>query len=129
MDKSKLHRVLVNLVSNAVKFTEDGSINVTAEVILDKVKMRDALLRISVKDSGIGIKKDNLAYIFQEFSKVTPSYKGESTLNSGLGLRLVKCLVDTMGGDIRVDSTPGLGSCFTIDIPTKLPLGSLYGCE
>tara|TARA_Y200000002_G_scaffold41315_1_gene30041 strand:+ start:6325 stop:7827 length:1503 start_codon:yes stop_codon:yes gene_type:complete len=129
VDKSKLHRVLVNLVSNAVKFTEDGSINVTAEVILDKVKMRDALLRISVKDSGIGIKKDNLAYIFQEFSKVTPSYKGESTLNSGLGLRLVKCLVDTMGGDIRVDSTPGLGSCFTIDIPTKLPLGSLYGCE
>lgn len=127
-DKIKLKQVLYNLLSNAVKFTPDsGSITVSAI----QVKQSEAegqgpesiyyglgtdFVEISVADTGIGIKKDDLERIFSEFEQV------ESTLSrryegTGLGLTLTKRLVELHGGEIKVESEIGKGSKFTIIIP------------
>src|SRR5207244_12370340 len=112
-DRDKLKQVMLNLLSNAVKFTEKGEIKVSAS--------RDnGLLKLTVSDKGIGMKKEALAYIFDEFRQAdmssTRRYGG-----TGLGLAIVKKFITLMGGDITAESELGKGSKFTITIPINLP--------
>jgi signal transduction histidine kinase len=126
VNRNKLERVLVNLVSNAIKFTEKGQVEVISELIRND-NSREALLRIKVKDSGIGIDESNLDYVFQQFSKLKPSYSETGGgLTLGFGLRLAKIFVNELGGDLTLNSKKGKGSTFTVDVPVLLPLTSMY---
>ena len=111
-DRDKLKQILFNLLSNAAKFTEHGEIRVSAA--------RDnGTLRLAVSDSGIGMKPEALAHIFEEFQqaeKTTASRYG----GTGLGLAIVKKFINLMGGDIVVESDVVKGSKFTITLPMEL---------
>jgi two-component system sensor histidine kinase/response regulator len=108
-DPGRLRQVLVNLLGNAVKFTHQGSIVVSVEPL--RSTAGDAVLQITVKDSGIGIAADKLEIIFDAFSQedasTTRKYGG-----TGLGLTICKRLVELMGGELGVDSIVGQGSSF-----------------
>jgi len=109
-DERKFKQIVLNLLSNAVKFTPDGGrVDVAAKLDTDKVE-------ISVKDTGIGIAADDHEAVFEEFKQVGRDYtrKAEGT---GLGLALTKRFVELHGGAIRLQSTPGKGSTFTITLP------------
>lgn len=113
-DKKRVQEILFNLLSNAIKYTEDGSV----ELIMS---YQASYLEVSVIDSGIGIEQEDLTNIFDEYKKVHSKLKKEVD-STGLGLPITKRLVKLIGGDISVDSTPGIGSRFTINIPTNLSL-------
>jgi signal transduction histidine kinase len=118
-DSKKLQQVLVNLVSNAIKFTSQGSVTITADSV-DKSNWQ-----FTVRDSGIGIPSDALSYIFEPFRQVdnsdTRKFKG-----TGLGLSISKRLVEKLGGEIKVESTQGKGSIFTVIMPrVNLPEAAL----
>lgn len=112
-DPLRLSQVLINLTSNALKFTERGEINVAVEV-MDRTADTVAL-RFSVTDTGIGMRPSQVAGLFESFNQAgattTRKYGG-----TGLGLSISRQLVEMMGGDIRVVSTPGIGSRFSFII-------------
>jgi signal transduction histidine kinase len=112
-DRRKLTRLLGTVVSNAYKFTSSGTVIGRADIQGNRVFFR-------VSDTGIGIPVEARRLIFDEFRQVdgsnTRRYGG-----SGLGLTLARQLARIMGGDIDVDSTPGMGSTFTIDLPVEQP--------
>lgn len=110
-DESRLRQVLLNLVGNAVKFTEQG-------YILVKVIGMETHISFSVEDSGVGIPPESVATIFEPFIQVT-SAKQPQQSGTGLGTSIVKHFVELMGGTIDVESTPGQGSRFTFQIPCK----------
>ncbi len=111
-DADKIERIMLNLLSNATKFTEPkGSILVSIYGGQDKV-------RISVKDTGAGIAKEKQRIIFDRFRQAD-SLMTRKNEGSGIGLALVKSLVDAHGGTIRVESEIGKGSEFIIELPTK----------
>ncbi len=109
-DATRLRQILVNLVGNAVKFTDLGEISVRAGLPAAGV------LIIEVQDTGIGIPREKLEHIFEPFtqadSSTTRTYGG-----TGLGLPISRKLARLMGGDISVESTPGLGSTFRVELP------------
>lgn len=109
IDPLRLKQILLNLLNNSVKFTKEGS-------VLLHVSKSDEGLCFVVSDSGIGISKDNLENIFQEFNQVENTYV-KTQEGTGLGLALVKKLVDLMEGEINVESTLGVGTKFTIMLP------------
>ncbi|CAK8712804.1 histidine kinase [Candidatus Electrothrix aarhusensis] len=125
-DPLRLGQVLVNLGNNAVKFTQEGYVDINVQFSPQKEKGRGARLHFFVRDTGIGMSLQEQTRLFQSFSQldndVTRQYEG-----SGLGLAISKKLVNMMGGDIIVESEPGKGSCFhfTLDFETgkhkKLP--------
>ncbi|MCX7789384.1 MAG: ATP-binding protein [Chloroflexaceae bacterium] len=107
-NKTRLEQIVTNLLSNAIKFTEQGQITVRACRANDRV-------RLSVADTGIGIAPEHLEMIFQEFRRVeTPA---RQVSGAGLGLAISRRLVELMGGTISVESAPGRGSTFTIELP------------
>ncbi|HSE85354.1 MAG TPA: ATP-binding protein [Candidatus Binatia bacterium] len=111
-DRDKLKQILLNLLSNAAKFTEQGEIRVSAS-------RENGTLKLAVSDTGIGMKKEALDHIFEEFQqaeKTTASKYG----GTGLGLAIVKKFTNLMGGNIAVESEVGKGSKFTITIPINL---------
>ena len=110
-----LHQILNNLLGNALKFTEEGG------TISLKVNLRDSneqryVIQFTVEDSGIGIKKSQLATIFEEFRQADGDTKIKYG-GTGLGLSISRKLVTLHGGTIRVDSVEGRGSVFTVNIP------------
>ena len=107
-DGTKLRQVIVNLLGNAVKFTEDGSVTLKVE------KASKDQLRFSVIDTGIGIRPQKLEHIFDPFKQEEGGIKEGGT---GLGLSISKRLVEMLGGSITVTSTPQKGSCFTFTHP------------
>lgn len=116
-DPVRLNQVLVNLINNAIKFTEKGHVKLKVE----KLKKNDgkALIRFSVQDTGIGIPSDKLETIFDSFtqasSDTTRKYGG-----TGLGLTIVKTIVELQEGEISVQSQLGEGATFTIDLPFEV---------
>jgi PAS domain S-box-containing protein len=104
---ARLEQVLTNLLSNAVKFTEAGRVRLRAW-------SEGEYLLVSVSDTGIGIAPEHLELIFQEFRRVEP--KGRRTGGTGLGLAISRRLVELMGGMIQVQSAPGEGSTFTVQL-------------
>ncbi|WP_371322931.1 ATP-binding protein [Dechloromonas sp. ZY10] len=110
-DPLRLRQILINLVNNAVKFTEQGGI---------RLQVCDAPagngLRFSVCDSGIGIPPDKQAALFQPFSQVDDSFTRRYG-GTGLGLAISRNLLQLMGGEIELDSEPGRGTCFTFTLP------------
>jgi PAS domain S-box-containing protein len=108
-DKGRLGQVIKNLVSNAIKFTDQGFIRV--HVKADRNEEETLRLHISVSDSGIGIPGNKLKDIFSAFTQLDPSYS-KKFAGMGLGLTITKSLVKGMGGEISVDSTKGKGATF-----------------
>lgn len=108
-DSSRLRQILVNLIGNAIKFTEQGEVFISVQLLQEKDGLSE--LKFAVKDSGIGIKPETLPSLFEPFiqadSSTTRRYGG-----TGLGLAISKRLVNLMGGDIWADSEPGKGSIF-----------------
>ncbi len=115
-DTAKIRHILINLVGNAIKFTERGSVEVTCS---DK----DNFLEIKVVDTGIGIEEKNLPYIFDEF-KQADSSTSRKFGGTGLGLAIARKYAHMLGGHIKVKSTPGKGSEFTLLIPLQFNAGS-----
>ncbi|MFQ1894493.1 response regulator [Aeromonas veronii] len=111
-DPLRLGQVLVNLVNNAIKFTERGEV----EVCIELANPHPMRIRFSVRDTGIGIAEEKQTQLFQAFTQLeagnTRKYGG-----SGLGLNISQRLVELMGGRITVESKPGVGSLFKFDIP------------
>ncbi|MDP9174313.1 MAG: ATP-binding protein [Planctomycetota bacterium] len=112
-DRIKLSRVLTNLIGNAVKFTEEGSIHVAAELL------PDGRPQIIVKDTGIGIPQEQIARIFDEFFQLKNPERDRNK-GSGLGLSISRRLLEGMGGSITVESTLGEGSEFTVTLPASV---------
>ncbi|AJY44629.1 PAS domain-containing hybrid sensor histidine kinase/response regulator [Martelella endophytica] len=110
-DRHGLRQVLINLVGNAVKFTENGHITVTA-----RPQGSDGSMAFVVEDTGIGIAAEDAARIFEDFVMLDPSYK-RTAPGSGLGLAISRRLVELMGGEIGVESEPGRGSRFFLHLP------------
>jgi len=108
-DRDKLRQIILNLVSNAAKFTEEGEIKVSA-------LQQNGSLRLVVSDTGIGIGKGELNHIFEEFRQGDMS-RSRKYGGTGLGLTIVKKLVDLLGGEIGVESEVGKGSTFTVTLP------------
>jgi signal transduction histidine kinase len=112
-DLTKVRQCLFNLVSNAAKFTKDGTITLSAEWLEDKATRR---IRFAVSDTGIGIEQDKFDYIFKEFAQADESTTRDVG-GTGMGLALVKSFCDMMGGKIWVESVIGEGSSFIFELP------------
>ena len=117
-DKTKLHRILLNLIGNAIKFTEKGYIELRAQ-IKSKTETQVTIV-FAVKDTGIGIPKESQDQIFDRFYKVNPSYKGKYT-GSGIGLHIVQKYTQLLGGEIKFHSQYGKGSTFFVTL--TCPIG------
>lgn len=110
-DPRALRHIITNLVSNAIKFTEQGDIDIYIKII--DQKQNTIHLEISVVDTGIGIPHEKLDLIFDRFSQIENVYLRKNSRNgTGIGLSLVKKLTELLGGEIRVDSEVGKGSTF-----------------
>ncbi|MGQ0714988.1 MAG: PAS domain-containing sensor histidine kinase [Gemmatimonadaceae bacterium] len=110
-DRTKVKQIVLNLISNAVKFTQDGSVSLTTRVNAHEV-------RIAVSDTGIGIRPQDLEVIFEEFRQVDQSRTREYG-GTGLGLSITRKLIALLGGDIAVASQYGRGTTFTVTLPIR----------
>jgi PAS domain S-box-containing protein len=119
-DPGRLRQVVLNLGSNAVKFTDKGEVTITVELVEETA--HGLVLRFSVSDTGMGIGRDRKAALFEAFSQgdasITRKYGG-----TGLGLAISRRLVRVMGGEVGVESEPGKGSRFWFDVPFEKGTG------
>jgi signal transduction histidine kinase len=113
-DRDRLHQVLANLLNNAMKFTRGGTITMRAETLEDEV-------RITVSDTGIGIAPEDQERIFEKFQQVGDTLT-DKPRGTGLGLAICRDIVEHHRGRLWVESEPGLGSTFTVALPTSEPL-------
>ena len=112
-DPIRVQQLLTNLISNAIKFTETGSVSVELE------ELNQDKIVITIQDTGIGISETDLEYIFQAFRQVNQS-KTRNYQGTGLGLAIVKSLLDLMKGTITVESLLGEGSIFRVELPREV---------
>ena len=112
-DPTKVRQILVNLLSNAAKFTDAGTVTLEAKSLKNEIQL-------IVRDTGIGIQPDNLNKIFDPFWQVEQKATRRAT-GTGLGLTVCKRLANLMGGDVAVVSAPGEGATFTVTLPMKAP--------
>lgn len=119
-DSNCLRQILVNLVGNAVKFTESGEVHVSAETI---ARERDQMvMRVSVSDTGIGVPSEKRDRLFNSFSQIDSSMS-RSYGGTGLGLAISRSLVELMGGTIGMESEVGRGSTFWFELPLRVVSG------
>ncbi len=113
-DQLRIKQILLNLLGNAVKFTAQGRVKLSTQI----VERHDAfvLIQIAVRDSGIGISPESIDTIFKPFTQEDGSTSRKFG-GTGLGLTISLRLAELLGGTIRVESTPGVGSCFTVTLP------------
>jgi len=115
-DRLRAKQILYNLLSNAVKFTPDGgSVSISSS-------LHEKYIEIAVRDTGIGIPAEEQRAIFDEFHQAATTTKGVRE-GTGLGLAITRRLVEKHGGEIRVESTPGVGSCFRVSLPVPAGAG------
>jgi len=123
-DRKRVSQVLLNILTNAAKYTETGSVTFTARA---EAQEDVVTLRIAVEDTGIGIRKEDLEHIYDSFKRVD-AQKNLKVEGSGLGLSITKQLVDMMDGEISVDSIHTRGTNFTVMLPQKIVDGTPIGC-
>ena len=111
-DRFKLEQVLINLIDNAVKYTEHGSVEIS-------LGRQDGGVRIAVADTGIGIPREHLTRIFERFYVVDKS-RSRRVGGTGLGLSIAKHIVLSHNGAIDVTSAPGAGTTFSVVLPSAL---------
>jgi signal transduction histidine kinase len=114
VDPMRLRQILLNLLSNACKFTKEGEVTLRARKIADG---RD-VVEFAVADTGIGMTPEQLAKLFEEFSQAEAS-TAKRYGGTGLGLAITRKLARMMGGDVTVTSEPGKGSVFTVRLPSE----------
>jgi CheY-like chemotaxis protein/anti-sigma regulatory factor (Ser/Thr protein kinase) len=119
-DRTRLKQVLLNLLSNAIKYNRDAG-----AVVLDCVQLAPGRMRISVQDTGMGLRADQLESLFQPFNRLGQEAGAQE--GTGIGLVVTRRLVELMGGSISVSSSPGVGSVFAIELGTTAPLASMAG--
>jgi signal transduction histidine kinase len=121
-DALRISQVLSNLVDNALKYTETGSVDITMCLRADAAPtdggLENSVLNVefAVSDTGVGISRNHLGLLFDSFTQADPTAT-RSRNGVGLGLAICRDLVDLMGGEIGAESTPGLGSTFTVVLP------------
>ncbi len=130
-DEVRVRQIITNLLTNAVKYTERGSVRLTLRDSGAREPGQGTRLTLAVQDTGIGIKPEDAERLFTKFERL--DLKHNSTIEgTGLGLGIVKSLLDMMGGEISVQSEYGKGSCFTAVIPQKVvsaePVGDFRNC-
>ncbi|GEM_PF-2422086 len=111
-DRMKVKQILINLLSNAFKYSESGTVTFS-------VGKKESNYYIRVKDEGVGISQEDLSHIFDEFRQVDGTYT-RKVGGTGLGLSITKKFVEMLGGEIKVCSTVGKGSCFTVILPENI---------
>lgn len=116
-DEVRIRQIINNFLSNAVKYTKEGKVTFCLDY--EEKSDEQILLVISVTDTGIGIKEDDLGKLFESFTRIEEK-RNRNIEGTGLGLNLTKNLVDLMGGEVSVESTYGKGSCFIAKIPQKV---------
>lgn len=125
-DEKRIKQVILNILDNAVKYTEEGSVTLSAQGEL--CDDHSLLLKVKVEDTGIGIRKEDLEYIYNSFNRFDEK-KNRKIIGSGLGLAITKQLIDLMGGEITVDSIYRKGSVFTVTIKQEIadmnPIGPM----
>jgi signal transduction histidine kinase len=114
-DRGKLKRILENLINNALRFTEHGTVTVSARYLSSK-----RLLEFKIADTGVGIPQEQLSTVFEKFRQVQGANAGMQHGGVGLGLYIVKKYADLLGGKIYVESRAGEGSTFTLLVPAPL---------
>ncbi len=118
-DPKRVSRLLLNLVGNAIKFTEQGSVLVDVKLIRED--SNEVVLQFEVRDTGIGIPSDKKEIIYEQFMRVNPSNEGYYK-GSGLGLNIVKRYTDELGGEIDLETEIDQGTTFYVTLPFKKPL-------
>ncbi len=108
-DPGKLRQIFTNLLANAIKFTDQGAISIRIDH-----HVQERRVSVEMSDTGIGIPEDRLKRIFEPYYQINPSAQSHST---GLGLLIVKKLVESLNGSIDIRSKPGTGSTFTVRLP------------
>ena len=116
-DEVRIRQIINNFLSNAVKYTKQGKVTFCLDY--EQKSSEQILIIISVADTGIGIKEEDLGKLFTSFTRIEEK-RNRNIEGTGLGLNLTKNLVDLMGGEVLVESTYGKGSCFTARIPQKI---------
>ena len=112
-DEVRIRQIITNIVNNAVKYTREGSVHLS---ISGRAAGDEVIYDVAVRDTGIGIKQENLVHLFESFERVD-SAETHYIEGTGLGLAIVKNLLDLMGGSVEVQSEYGKGSIFTVHIP------------
>ena len=116
-DEVRIEQILINLLNNAIKYTMEGSINLSIQH--RRINEKKCLLLYTISDTGIGIKKESIPYLFNAFKRVDET-ENRYIEGTGLGLAIVKQLVDLMNGTIKVNSVYTKGSAFVITIPQEI---------
>jgi two-component system aerobic respiration control sensor histidine kinase ArcB len=118
-DHVRTQRILINLVSNSIKFTENGYVKLLTKLI--KTDNKNIVVEFIIEDSGIGIPEEKRNLIFEQFNRLTSSYSGIYP-GKGLGLRMVKKFLDEINGEVQVESNDAKGSTFKVFIPFRQSL-------
>jgi len=118
-DPMRLRQILANLITNAIKFTESGSVTLTMATTAATADDDRIVVRLTVQDTGIGIPADKLNLLFQPFRQIDPSITRQYG-GTGLGLAIVQSLAKLMNGRIEVTSEEGRGCCFVVELPFPL---------
>ena len=125
-DEKRLKQILLNVLDNAVKYTEEGTVTMTVQG--EEVGDENIILKISIADTGIGIRKEDMEFIYDAFNRADEK-KNLRIMGTGLGLAITKQLLDLMKGEISVDSIYTKGSTFTItvkqQVADKTPVGEI----
>ena len=127
-DERRIKQVLLNFLSNALKFTKEGEIAIIVDTFVDQEHSTVQYVRFSVKDSGVGISEGNIIKLFEPFTMLKETQKMNKS-GSGIGLNICKKLVQAMGGNVHATSTIKVGSIFSFWIPiiqNLSPLSSRY---
>lgn len=117
-NQNNIYRVILNLIGNAMKFTEKGAVDLSMK-LHERMDDENVIIKIIVKDTGIGIPKDKQKIIFEKLQRLTPSYYNKQE-GHGIGLYIVDQYVNAMHGHIDVESDVGKGSVFTVTLPLKV---------
>lgn len=118
-DDIRIKQIGYNLVSNAIKYSDEGKVTVNLSYIPDQMGEYDGWLKISVQDNGIGVKEADIPHLFEAFERVDLE-RNSHVQGTGLGLAITKSLVDLMHGMITVSSVYGIGTTFIVSIPQKM---------